>query len=253
MTSRVALALDVYGTLVDPIGIRQHLKQLLLDEATRVAALWRQTQLEYTFRLTAMGQYLDFAWVTRRALEFALAATGQSLDETGRAALMAAYDDLECFADVHAGLRQLQTAGCGLAVFSNGTPPMLDAVLDRSGLRPYFGMVISVDEVRTYKPSPRVYRHAARRLGLPPDAVYLVSSNPFDVVGAQAAGLRAAWINRSRAVFDTLAPPPDVVVTALTELPGRLAETTHNPIDEVSSPQRRREGRRERREKREPK
>jgi 2-haloacid dehalogenase len=217
------LGFDVYGTLVDPIGLSRRLAPLVGEAADRVAVAWRHKQLEYTFRLTAMERYEDFAWVTRRALAYALAAAGRSLNDGDQAALLAAYADLEPFADVEAGLTRLRETGYVLVVLSNGTPAMLEAVLTRGGLRRYFVDVISADTVRAYKPSPRVYRHAAERLGRPPHEVCLISSNSFDVIGATATGMQAAWVNRSGQPFDTLAPPPRVVVSSLTDLTEALA------------------------------
>ena len=213
-----ALAFDVYGTLVDPIGISKQLEEYLSDEALRVAEVWRQKQLEYTFRITCMERYEDFERVTRKALDYALAATAQELAPEQRDALMARYDDLERFADVEPGLQRLKGAGYTMVVFSNGAPRMLKAVIDAAGLRPYFQRLVSVDEVKAYKPSPKTYRHVARRLGLPIGEIRLVSSNPFDVIGAAAAGMRAAWVDRSGGPFDTLGSPPEIVVGSLTEL-----------------------------------
>ena len=213
-----ALAFDVYGTLVDPIGISKQLEEYLSDEALRVAEVWRQKQLEYTFRITCMERYEDFERVTRKALDYALAATAQELELEQRDALMARYDDLERFADVEPGLQRLKGAGYTMVVFSNGAPRMLEAVIDAAGLRPYFQRLVSVDEVKAYKPSPKTYRHVARRLGLPIGEIRLVSSNPFDVIGAAAAGMRAAWVDRSGGPFDTLGSPPEIVVGSLTEL-----------------------------------
>jgi 2-haloacid dehalogenase len=217
-----ALAFDVYGTLVDPIRLSRQLARLVGDDAGRIAVRWRQKQLEYTFRLTVMERYEDFAWVTRRALALSLASAGRTLPNAAQDELLAEYDTLEAFADAAPGLEQLAAAGYRLAVLSNGTPAMLEALLGRTGLRRYFDEVISVDEVRAYKPAKRVYEHAARRLGQAPHDVYLVSSNPFDVVGAAAAGLQAAWIDRSLEPFDTIAPRPSVVVATLTELAAAL-------------------------------
>ncbi len=213
-----ALAFDVYGTLVDPIGISKQLEEYLPHQSLRVAEVWRQKQLEYTFRLTCMERYEDFERVTRKALDYALAGTAQVLGPEQRDALMARYDDLERFADVEPGLQRLKEAGHAMVVFSNGAPRMLDAVIDAAGLRPYFQRFVSVDEVKAYKPSPKTYRHVARRLGLPIGEIRLVSSNPFDVIGAAAAGMRAAWVDRSGGPFDTLGSPPEIVVGSLTEL-----------------------------------
>jgi 2-haloacid dehalogenase len=216
------LAFDMYGTLVDPIRIWRSMEQHMGQAALRIAEVWRAKQLEYTFRLTAMQQYEDFEQVTRKSLDYALAASGVELAEDVRRALLAEYDSLEPFPEVAEGLQRLRSAGHPLVVFSNGTPRMLQAVVGAAGLEGAFQALISVHDVRAYKPSPRVYQHAARYLGRPLSQVRLVSSNPFDVLGAAAAGMQVAWLNRSGAVFDTLGPPPDLVITRLTELAGRV-------------------------------
>jgi 2-haloacid dehalogenase len=209
----------MYGTLVDPIRIWEQLERYLPDEeALRVSEVWRQKQLEFTFRLSVMERYEDFEQVTRKALDYALAWAGRDLDSDKRDALMARYNDLEKFPDVEPGLRRLKEAGHEMVVFSNGTPSMLEALVDREGFAPYFRGYVSVDEVGIYKPSPKVYRHVAERMGRPIGEVRLVSSNPFDDIGAEDAGMKAVWVDRSGGLFDTLGPPPGMVVGSLTEL-----------------------------------
>lgn len=217
-----ALAFDMYGTLVDPIGIQKELERFLPEGALSVAASWRRKQLEYTFRLTVMERYEDFERVARRALDYALAAAGKELEAGQKDTLMQRYNDLERFPDVVPGLERLKEAGHAMIVFSNGTPLMLEALMDAAELRPYFQGFVSVDEVGIYKPSPKVYQHAAQRLGRPIGEVRLISSNPFDDIGAEAAGMRAAWVDRSGGLFDTLGPPPEIVVGTLTELADAL-------------------------------
>jgi 2-haloacid dehalogenase len=220
--SVAVLAFDVYGTLVDPIRVWTRLQQYAPAGAVQIAELWRQKQLEYSFRLTAMEQYRDFGWVTARALEYALAATGTSLTRPQIDGLLAQYDDLERFADVGPGLEALRQRGLEMVAFSNGSPRMLAAVLASAGLAKSFSQVVSVDDVRAFKPSPRVYQHLLASVGQPPERVMLVSSNPFDVIGAMAAGLRAAWVNRAGAPFDTIGGPPTLTVASLTELAAAL-------------------------------
>jgi len=221
-----SLAFDMYGTLVDPIRIWKQLEQYFPREAQRIAEIWRQKQLEFTFRLTAMERYEDFEQVTRKALDYALAAACSTLAKWQKDALMAQYNDLERFADVEPGLRRLKEAGYTMVVFSNGSPSMLDAIMHAAHLNVYLSGFVSVDEVKVYKPSPKVYRHVAERLGRPVEEVRLVSSNPFDVIGAEYAGLQAAWVNRSGGLFDTLAPRPPMVVSTLVELASVL-ESRH--------------------------
>jgi 2-haloacid dehalogenase len=224
VTNREVLAFDLYGTLVDPIAISGELSRVLGESEGREAAvLWRLKQLEYSFRLTAMGRYEDFAWVTSRALDFALASIGARVPDGEAQRLVGLYDHLQPFPDAVPALRALAGLGYELAVLSNGTPAMIANCLDNSGLAGFFGQRISVDEVRVFKPSPAVYRHAAVRLSRPVGQVRLVTSNAFDSVGASAAGLRTAWVNRSAAPFDTIGVQPDLTVPALDRLPEVLA------------------------------
>jgi 2-haloacid dehalogenase len=224
MTSREVLAFDLYGTLVDPIGISSELGRVLGGSNGREAAgLWRLKQLEYSFRLTAMSRYEDFRWVTSRALDFALASVGVRLPDEQTRRLVELYDHLQPFPDAAPALRALAGMGFELAVFSNGTPAMIGNCLENSGLAGFFGQRISVDEVRAFKPSPAAYQHAAERLSRPAGQIRLVTSNAFDSVGASAAGMRTAWVNRPGAPFDTIGSPPDLTVPALDRLPAELA------------------------------
>lgn len=224
MTDREVLAFDLYGTLVDPMAISGELGRVLGEaDGAEVAGLWRGKQLEYSFRLTAMGRYEDFGWVTAQALDFALACAGARLPDGHAQRLIGLYDRLRPFPDAVPALRALADLGYELAVLSNGTPAMIGNCLGHGGLGEFFGELISVDEVRAFKPSPLVYRHAAGRLCRPAGQVRLVTSNAFDCVGAGAAGMRTAWVNRSAAPFDTIGRPPDITVPTLDRLPAALA------------------------------
>ena len=218
MTVVEALAFDMYGTLVDPIRIWKQLEHYIPGDAQRIAEVWRQKQLEFTFRLTAMERYEDFEQVTRKALDYALVSTGHSLETQQTDSLMSQYNNLERFEDVEPGLQRLKDAGYAMVVFSNGSPAMLTGIMNAAGLNPYFQGFVSVDEVKVYKPSPIVYKHVASSLGRTIGEVRIISSNPFDVIGAEAAGMQTAWVNRSGALFDTLAPMPHMVVKSLVEL-----------------------------------
>jgi 2-haloacid dehalogenase len=223
MPDRGVLAFDLYGTLVDPITVSGDLDRVLgVSLGPEAARLWRLKQLEYSFRLTVMGGYEDFRWVTSRALGFALASLGVRLPGQQVQDLVERYDHLEPFPDAAPTLRLLVGLGYELAVLSNGSPAMISSCLGHSGLGDYFDQRISADEVRAFKPSPLVYRHAAERLGRPIGQIRLVSSNAFDIVGASAAGMRTAWVNRSAVPFDTIGQQPDVSVPALDPLPAAL-------------------------------
>jgi 2-haloacid dehalogenase len=213
---------DLYGTLVDPLAIAAELNVLGVDGG-EVARLWRLKQLEYSFRLTVMGQYQDFRQVTSRALAFALASADVGADGGQLQQILAGYDRLPAFPDAEPALQALADGGCEMAVLSNGTPDMIRSCLASSGLDGYLSRQVSVDPVGAFKPAAAVYRYAAERLGRPAGQIRLVSANAFDIAGGAAAGMRTAWVNRSGAQFDTIGQQPDITVPALDRLPEALS------------------------------
>jgi 2-haloacid dehalogenase len=130
---------------------------------------------------------------------------------------MKAYLTLAAFPEVPAALDRLK--GRPLAILSNGTRAMLDAAVVSSGLAGRFARVLSVDAVKVYKPSPRVYALATEALGLKADELLFVSSNAWDVAGAKAFGFQVCWCNRQKAPMDELGLQPDRVVERLDQLP----------------------------------
>jgi 2-haloacid dehalogenase len=218
-----AIGFDVYGTLVDPLGMAAHLEAVAGDLAGQMARLWREKQIEYTFRRALMQKYENFDVCTRQALDYAADSLKLRLQDEDRAKLLEAYRRLPAFPDALPAIRSLRAAGFKLAAFSNGVEASLRVLLEHAGILPHLDAVISVDDLKTYKPDPRVYRYLAERLGLPLENTWLASSNGWDVMGAKAAGLRAAWIKRNAG--DTLDPwgiSPDLVSPSLDDFSSRL-------------------------------
>jgi 2-haloacid dehalogenase len=215
-----ALAFDVYGTLVDVDALEPALNGIV-PRPREFLAEWRSKQLEYSFLLGLMGRYRTFSDVTSRALAFCCGKSGIVLEARQREALLRAWRELPAFPDAVPALTAL-TGRLVLATLTNMDPAGAREVLAHAGLTKFFEEQISVDEVRTFKPDPAVYHHAAKRLRLEPKDVGLVSSNPFDVMGAKAAGLTAIWVHRSKVPLDPLDLAPDIEVKDLTGLPHLL-------------------------------
>jgi len=213
-----ACVFDAYGTLFDYASAAARCSDVLGDKAAPLTALWRSKQLEYTWLRSLQGRYADFSQVTAEALDFALAV--HRLGEPAlHARLMSLYDSLECFAEVPAMLARLRAAGLKTAILSNGTAQMLAAALAHAGIAPYFDAVLSVDEVRVYKPHPRVYQLAVDRLGVPPGAIAFQSSNGWDAYAASAFGMQVVWCNRHGQPPERLPGAPKVIIQSLAELP----------------------------------
>ena len=216
------IGFDVYGTLVDPLGMDGPLREHVGDLAEKFAATWRERQIDWTFRRALMGRYADFDVVTREAFRATSVLLGVDL-RTAEAGLLETYRRLPAFADAHDGLARLAEAGHRMVAFSNGVGATLWGLLTHARLLPPLADVVSVDEVKTYKPNPAVYQHLVARGGASPET-WLVSSNAWDVLGAKSAGLKAAWVRRSaRVTWDGGGiAEPDLVVASLGELVERL-------------------------------
>lgn len=215
----VTLALDIYGTLIDPLQIAERLNEHVGDVSPDLAELWRNKQLEYSFRRGLMGEYQTFPTVTRAALDYALAAFGISLGEDAKSGLMAKCRELDAFDDVAPALSVLETKGARLHAFSNGVADDISALLKRARIDNFLVSTVSVDDVKTFKPDPRVYAHFNKVTGSEPEETWLVSSNPFDIIGASAFGWNTAWVKRNpSAVFDPCKHAPTRTISSLGEL-----------------------------------
>lgn len=218
-----AIGFDIYGTLVDPLDMNEHLRPLAGEDADSMSALWRGKQLEYTFRRGLMKEYEDFGVCTRQALDFAAESFGVELTGDERTKLIEEYQNLRAFPDVAPGLEKMKDRGHRLAAFSNGVEATARKLFENAGILAHLDEIVSVDDVKTFKPDPAVYEYLAERFERPIGETWLVSSNPFDVIGAKAVGMNAAWIKRSgSAVFDPWGVEPDVVVSDLEEFADTL-------------------------------
>ena len=154
-----------------------------------------------------LGQYEPFSSITRNSLKHALADLNLSLDESHIKALMRAYDSLSTFPDVQPALEALsQEPKITAVVFSNGTNSMVtNSVKSSPDLGPHasvFREIVTVEEVKCFKPDPKIYRHLAEKVGTSNFEngmrnIWLVSGNPFDIVGAKSTGMRAIWVDRT--------------------------------------------------------
>jgi len=215
-----ALVFDAYGTLFDVHSVIAECEALFPGKGASLSQLWRGKQLEYTWLRSLMGRYADFSAITAAALTTACNMLRLDLSEAAARRLMDAYLELKAFPDVTDTLARLH--GRKLAVLSNGSPAMLNAVVHHTGLDQVLDTVLSVDALRIFKPHPSVYAYAAERLQAPVGAIGFVSSNFWDVAGATSFGFRTFWINRAGATPDALGYQPAAVLTKLSDLPDLL-------------------------------
>jgi len=189
-----ALVFDAYGTLYDVQSVRHLATELCGDKGELITQLWRLKQLEYTWLRSLMRRYEDFWSVTRAALEFSLTSVGIAPDPSICDRLMNKYLDLNLHEEAEQALESLRDYK--LAILSNGSPMMLDALIRSSGVAARFADVISVDRTKLFKPEPACYALVEPALGVAKEEILFVSSNGFDITGAKRYGFRVSWIDR---------------------------------------------------------
>ena len=240
-----AVVFDAYGTLYDIQSVAEVTEAAFPGYGEMVTQIWRIKQLEYTWLRSLMRRYEDFSVVTRDSLVYTLRVLGLRHDGAAFERIMEKYLHLDLYPDATAALAAMR--GRKLAILSNGSPDMLNALVANSGLDSVLDAVISIDAGKIFKPAPDAYSLIESVLGAAPAQVLFVSSNPWDAVGAKAFGLNVAWIERVtpeamalacgksdlvspltmfkaiRTQMDELGLAPDYRIHALAELPALVA------------------------------
>lgn len=209
-----AVVFDAYGTLYDVHSVAAVTEETFPGYGDIITQIWRIKQLEYTWLRSLMRRYRDFHAITRDSLAYTLRVLGLTYDDAAFARIMEKYLHLDLYPEAMAALEALTDRK--LAILSNGSPDMLDALVRNTGLDRVLDATISVDARTTFKPDPDVYSLIEATLEVPPASVLFVSSNPWDACGAKAFGLNVAWIERVSAESVALACVDSESVAPLT-------------------------------------
>jgi len=210
-----AVAFDVIGTLLNLEPLRERLSAI--GQPPELLGEWYARTVRDGMALAATGDYSEFHDVAASALR---EMTGASDEQIAR--VLSGFADLPAHQDALPALKMLAGAGVRVALVSNGASKALTSFASRSGLAEYVYRVVSVGDVRRWKPSPIVYRYAAELLGVEPEGLALVAAHAWDIHGAKRAGLRAAYVDRDGRGYPPIFAAPDVtapdLVSAVEEL-----------------------------------
>ncbi|WP_367757804.1 haloacid dehalogenase type II [Flavobacterium sp. WC2430] len=220
---KYTLAFDVYGTLINTSGVFNTLEEMIGEKAKIFMDSWRNKQLEYSFRRGLMNQFVDFSICTQNALDYCCQAFAVDLSSRQKETLLHEYTILPTFPDVKTGLQNLKEAGHSLYAFSNGSKNTISTLLINAEIRDLFNGIVSVEDVKVFKPSPLVYEHFNTETNSTPSNSWLISSNPFDVIGAISYGMRSAWVQRTPdSLFDPWGIEPSLTIKKITDLKDQL-------------------------------
>lgn len=216
------LIFDVNETLSDMSRLKQRFEEVGVPR--NMMPSWFAGILREGFALAASGGYADFLTIARDELHALLPRVeGWSGDpEIAAEHLVGGFADLGVHPDVPGGVRALHDGGYRLATMTNGSAALTRGLLGGSGLGDCFETLLDVTGPRCWKPARAAYLYAAEQLGIDREDAMLVAVHPWDVDGAQRAGLRGAWLHRGAGRYPSYLLEPTLVVRDVDELAATL-------------------------------
>ena len=211
-----AIIFDAYGTLFDVNSAAEMCKNKIGDKWENFSNYWRMTQLEYTFLRTLMDRYEDFWQITEDSLDKSMKV--YKIDNSLKKELLNLYKKLSVFPEVKQTLIKLKEKKLKLAILSNGTSALLNGLVNSNNLNDLFDDIFSIDEVKVYKPSPKVYEMPIKKYKIKKNEVAFLSANTWDVSGGGNYGYNPVWVNRNNNIFDNLDFKPSYEIQNLKEL-----------------------------------
>ena len=198
-----AIIFDAYGTLFDVNSAAEKCKGKIGDKWENFANYWRTTQLEYTWLRSLMKRHKNFWQVTEDSLDKSMKA--YKIDSSMRSELLDLYKILSTFEEVPRVLKSLKKKDYKLGILSNGTPSLLDELVNSNNLKNIFDDIFSIEEVGIYKPDSQVYDMPINKYEIQKNEVVFLSANSI-------------WVNRNNNIFDNLDYIPEKEVKNLNQL-----------------------------------
>jgi 2-haloacid dehalogenase len=205
---------DQYGTVVDmQRGLTEFAAPFLkkkgwAGDPGSFVTWWRRTHYENSMIDALLHkEHTPYREIGFRAVCYTLDRAGLAYTDDEVRDLVSCIERLQPFPDVPAALAKLRTK-YKLAVLSNGDPDMLETAKQYHGIR--FDNVISVAQANAFKPHVATYTKAAQIMGVRMDEVLFVANHAFDCLGAKAAGMRSAFIDRRKRPFGRTPHQPDL-------------------------------------------
>ena len=211
-----AIIFDAYGTLFDVNSAAEKCKDKIGDKWEGFANYWRTTQLEYTWLRTLMNRHENFWKVTEDSLDKSMQIF--KIDPSMKNELLNLYKVLSTFSEVKGVLNELKKKNYKLAILSNGTPSLLNELVKSNNLDNIFNDIFSIEEVKVYKPHPKVYNIPIQKYQIQKNEVAYLSANTWDVSAGGNYGFNPVWVNRSNSVFDKLDYVPKYQIENLSKL-----------------------------------
>jgi len=209
-------AFDAYGTCFDINSAAMGLANKIGKDWLAFSSTWRTVQLEYTWLRSLMKRYVDFWKVTEDSLEYAMESHG--IDKDFKNELLNLYKKLNPYPELKDCLKSLKSKKLKICILSNGSTDLLKQLISNAGVQELFDDLISVEDVKIFKPDPQVYELVTKKYICKPEEVCFMSSNTWDIVGGGLFGYQTVWVDRFNKKFDKLDYKPNMQIKNLSEL-----------------------------------
>jgi 2-haloacid dehalogenase len=216
MNKPKAIIFDAYGTLFDVNSAAEKSKNKIGDKWEAFANYWRTTQLEYTWLRSLMHRHKDFWQITEDSLDKSMKVF--NINKDMKTELLNLYKKLSPFSEVKETLENLKKKELKLSILSNGTPELLNELVNSNKLDLIFDDIFSIEEVGIYKPDSKVYDLPINKYKIKPNEIIFLSANTWDVSGGGNYGYNSVWVNRNNTVFDNLDYKPFKEIKSLQQL-----------------------------------
>ena len=211
-----AVVFDAYGTLFDVNSAAKKCKDKIGAKWETFANFWRTTQLEYTWLRSLMKRHKNFWDITEDSLDKSMKVF--NINKNMKNELLSLYKILSPYPEVKGVLEDLKKKNFKLSILSNGTFDLLNELVESNKLNNLFDDLFSIEEVKIYKPDPRVYEIPIKKYKIKSDEITFLSANTWDVSGGGNFGYNSIWVNRHNSVFDILDFQPKNEINNLTQL-----------------------------------
>ena len=206
MTPRpIVVAFDIIGTVFSLEALRERVNSIGL--AGTSLETWFAQTLRDAFALEVTETYRPFRDVASAALASVLAEHNLAPDPQKLESVIEGFAKLSPHADARDAFGRLHASGIRIMALTNGSANVTKSLLQRSGLDDVVERVVSIEEMRHWKPRRDVYLHAANAAGVEPSQLALVSAHAWDIHGAGCAGLTTAFVARGKPYPPTMMPP----------------------------------------------
>ena len=201
------LVLDVNETLTYRAPLRDGFEAAGLPRHSLDA--WFAATLRDGFALTAVGACAAFRDLAAELLEAQLRTAGIEPTAETTKNVLSGFTRLPLHADVAPGLHKIHEAGVRIVTLTNGSAAMSENVFRDGGILPLLEHRLDVSVPQRWKPHPDAYRYAAEVCGVPVERIGLAAVHPWDIDGAQRAGLQGFYIDRRKTPYPKVFGTPD--------------------------------------------